>query len=118
MKSKRLALILIVIVAVSAAFLLLTHKKGTNAAIYLDGELFCTVDLSDVSEPYSIKVGDGNVVRVEKGRIRMESADCPDRLCVNQGWSSSAAKPIVCLPNRVMIMVDGGSENKIDAVSR
>ncbi len=118
MKSKWLALILAAILAASGAALLLAPKKGVSAAIYLDGELFCTVDPTKVSEPYAIRVGEGNTVRVEKGRVRMESADCPDKLCVNQGWSSSSAKPIVCLPNRVMIVVDGGSADEVDAVSR
>ncbi len=118
MKSKWLALILALILAASAAALLLAPKNGSRARIYKDGELFCIIDLSGVSEPYTVEVGGGNIVRVERGRIRMESADCPDRLCVNQGWSSSSAKPIVCLPNRVMIIVDGGSGGEPDAVSR
>jgi hypothetical protein len=54
MKSKWLALILAAILAASGAALLLAPKKGVSAAIYLDGELFCTVDLTKVSEPYAI----------------------------------------------------------------
>ena len=51
---------------------------------------------------------EGNTVQAERGRIRMLSADCPDGLCVGMGWSSSPAKPIVCLPNRVTIIIEGG----------
>jgi hypothetical protein len=106
------------LLAFSGARALLAPKNGARARIYKDGELFCTIDLSSVAEPYTVQVGGGNVVRVERGRIRMESADCPDKLCVGQGWSSSAAKPIVCLPNRVTIIVEGGSGVEPDAVSR
>jgi hypothetical protein len=44
----------------------------------------------------------------------MESADCPDKLCLTRAGLLSA-KPIVCLPNRVMIVVDGGSADEVDA---
>ncbi len=121
MKSKYLVLILAAIVAAAGIALLLAPKKGMYAVIFLDGELYTTIDLNNVEEPYTIQVGGGNTVRVEKGRVRMESADCPDKLCVNQGWSSSVAKPIVCLPNKVMIIVenepDGNSDNGLDAVT-
>jgi hypothetical protein len=120
MKTKWLALILGIIVLASAAVLLFAPKavEGRTASIYLDGELFRTVDLVNVKEPYTIEVGQGNTVLVEKGRIRMEQADCPDKLCVDMGWSSSASKPIVCLPNKVLIVVDSGSDDEVDAVVR
>ena len=115
MKSRVFAAILIAAALVSAAFLLLRPKNGARAEIYLDGELIRTVDLGALTEPLEIPVGDGNVVRAEKGRVRMLSADCPDRLCVHMGWSDSPARPIVCLPNRVTVVIVGGSGER-DAV--
>ena len=52
--------------------------------------------------------GGSNTVQVEKGRIRVSEADCPDQICVNQGWISGGAVPIVCLPHRLMIEIVGG----------
>ena len=42
-------------------------------------------------------------------------ADCPDQICVHQSWSSSPAKPIVCLPNRVTVLLVGG-DGEVDGV--
>ena len=42
-------------------------------------------------------------------------ANCPDQICVHQSWSSSPAKPIVCLPNRVTVLLVGGG-NQVDGV--
>ena len=42
------------------------------------------------------------------GRIRVASANCPDQVCVRQGWISDASVPIVCLPHQVIIQVTGG----------
>ena len=38
----------------------------------------------------------------------MISADCPDKLCVNQHAISSNGETIVCLPNKVVVEVEDG----------
>lgn len=117
MKSKLFAAILVIAALISAGFLLLRPKGGTEAEIYLDGELVRTIDLDSLTEPLEIPVGDGNVVQAEQGRVRMLSADCPDKLCVHMGWSDSPARPIVCLPNRVTVVITG-TDGESDAVIR
>ncbi len=39
----------------------------------------------------------------------MAHADCPDGLCLQMG-DASIQKPVVCLPNRVVIRLTGDSE--------
>lgn len=94
---------------------------GTIAQIYSDGVLVRTIDLSQVEEGYTFQV-DGpsgaNVVEVEPGRIRVQSADCPDQVCVHQGWISDGAVPIVCLPNRLVIRLTSESDQEIDGVAQ
>ena len=59
---------------------------------------------------FTLEDGSGaNTVQVERGRIRISAADCPDQVCVKQGWISGGAVPIICLPHRLTIeIVDGG----------
>ena len=72
------------------------------------------IDLDRVAEPRSFTLEDGsgtNTVQVERGRIRVSAADCPDQVCVKQGWISGGAVPIICLPHRLTIeIVDGGGD--------
>lgn len=117
MRSRWLALILALVCLAAAAALFLRPRGGRTAEIFLDGELLRIVDLEAITEPVEIPVGGHNVVRAEPGRVRMLSADCPDGLCVRMGWSSGPGKPIVCLPNRVTVVVTGGAEER-DAVLR
>ena len=117
MKSKLFAAILLVAALISAGLLLLRPKGGATAEIYLDGELIRTIDLDTLTEPMEIPVGDGNIVQAERGRVRMLSADCPDKLCVHMDWTDSPAKPIVCLPNRVTVVITG-TDGERDAVIR
>lgn len=62
----------------------------------------------------------GNTLRIEPGRICVVRADCPDQTCVNMGWLSHGAMPVVCLPHRIVIRLEekvAGMES-FDAVVR
>lgn len=117
MKSRYLAAILAALALAALALFLLHPGQAARAEIWKDGELVTTVDLRSLTEPMQIPVGEGNVVLAEPGRVRMLSADCPDRLCVHMGWSDSPSKPIVCLPNGVTVVVTGAGGER-DAVLR
>lgn len=84
------------------------------------GNLIKTIDLSDVKEPYEFTVEDKeggyNTIRVENGRIAVIDADCPDKVCVKQGFISDGALPVVCLPHKLTISVTGENE-KYDAAA-
>lgn len=114
MKNKVILFLLLGAVAASAAYLLLQRESvpAPVARITRDGVLLEEIDLDRVSEPYSFPLEDGsgrNTLSVERGRICVSEADCPDQICVNQGWISNGAVPIICLPHRLMIeIVDGG----------
>ena len=112
-----MALILALLCLVSAAFLLLRPRGGLRAEIWLDGELVETVDLDALTEEREIRVGEHVTVLAAPGRVRVKHSDCPDKLCEHMGWSSSPAKPLICLPNRVTVAVTGGREES-DAVLR
>ncbi len=113
-------IVILVILALSIAasvYLYVPRSAGGKVAkIYVDGELVRSIDLSAVSEPerFTVEAGGGvNVILAEPGRIRVESADCPDLVCVRRGWLSDSPAPIVCLPHRLVIELD--SVGGIDA---
>ena len=48
------------------------------------------------------------ILFIENGKANMESADCPNQICVHHSAISLNGETIVCLPNRVVIeVVDG-----------
>lgn len=101
--------ILLLAAAALVCLLLFSGRGAETAEVYLDGKLVQRIDLRTVTAPYTLEVGGGNTLEVERGRVRMLRADCPDQICVRQSWSSAAAKPIVCLPNRVTVILSGGN---------
>ena len=116
MKAKAVLFLLLAAVAASAAWLLLRDgdTDAPTARILRDGVLLEEIDLDQVDEPRSLVLEDesgSNTVQVERGRIRISAADCPDQVCVKQGWISGGAVPIICLPHRLTIeIVDGGGD--------
>jgi len=58
---------------------------------------------------YRIPGKDGavNVIRVEGGEVYMLEANCRDGLCIQQGRMKNTAKRIVCLPNGVVVSLEG-----------
>ena len=116
MKTRVILFLLLAAVGVSTAWLLLRDgdTDAPTARILRDGVLLEEIDLDQVDEPRSLVLEDesgSNTVTVEKGRICILEADCPDQICVNQGWISDSTVPIVCLPHKLMIeIVSGGGE--------
>ena len=116
-KSAKLILAALALTAAGcAAFLLLRPGPPDHpvARITLDGELVEEIALDKVGASYSFTVEDGaggsNTILVEQGRIRVSEANCPDQVCVDQGWISNGTVPIVCLPHKLMIQIVGGGE--------
>ncbi len=118
MRTKVIVFCLLAAVAASAAWLLLRDgdTDAPTARILRDGVLLEEIDLNQVEESYTLTFEDErgtNTVLVEPGRIRISEADCPDQVCVNQGFISDGTVPIVCLPHRLLVEIVG-AEGDLD----
>lgn len=101
---------LLLLCLASLLFLLHGRKGGHYAAdIFQDGKLLQSIYLDDIRESrrFTITGGSGcvNEIEVRPGSIAIVSADCPDKLCVHQGFISDSRLPITCLPNRLVIQL-------------
>lgn len=122
---KYLALIIFIIVLaagiVSCIVVLGIRVDKPVARIYQNGVLIREIDLEAVSESHVITVegenGSYNNILVEKGKISVIEASCPDHVCINQGTISDGITPIVCLPNKLVIKIEN-SENMADTATR
>ncbi len=121
--AKILALLICLILLGSILTLLLIYSNrntSTNASliadIYQNGTLLESIPLKDVEKTYTFTVtgedGCTNIIEVRNGSIGIISADCPDKLCVKQGFIDSSLLPITCLPNRVVIQIRTNERNE------
>ena len=120
MKSRVIVIICVIFaVGLIGSVVVLTSPAKNTVRITSKGEILYTIDLN-TSEDKTITIPDGehyNTVEIKEGKIRVKDADCPDKTCINMGWLSSSAMPIVCLPHHLVIeFVD--ADSGVDAVTR
>jgi hypothetical protein len=116
-------LLLIVLIAVSVSGLFFVEKlfpSGSLVRVYMDNK-----------PVYSLPLDEDRIVRVEgplgdsyveirNGEVRMKDSPCPDKICIEQGWTNRGV--ITCLPNKVVVSVVSDDmlqqDNEYDAITK
>lgn len=99
--------------AACAAAWVLTAALGSGgvAVVRVDGEELYRIDLATVREAYDLEIDTKyghNTVHVAPGAISVTRSNCPDGICVAQGEISQSGVPIVCMPHRLSVRIEGG----------
>ena len=118
---KKLDFIIIAVLLIAAgglyfSGLLRPGSEGTYGVVYVDGKEVQRYDLSQNTEDTITGVNGTNVIKVQDGKISVVSADCRDQICVNHVPINRENESIVCLPHKVVIEIQNGEDNSIDAV--
>ena len=108
---RKLLLIFLIIALLAWAIpqLPLFFTAQTNqAVIKVQGQVSAVVALQKNKPAQTIKVkgkiGEA-LVEIKAGKIRMLTAPCPDKICVQQGWIRQFPQTIICLPNEIVIQI-------------
>ena len=121
MKNHKRDLILIGILLLTALILFLLFKdKQRNepdavAVVTVDGTEIARYPLSR-DGTFVLNEGSNTLV-IENGEAWVSEANCPDKLCMGFGKISKNGEIIVCLPNRLIVMIEGGEASGIDAIA-
>ena len=114
-----LAAVLLVPGVILLGVLFFRGDSGNTVTVRVGGEAVASFPLEQDTE-YRIEGADGgtNLLVIEYGTARISQADCPDGLCVGMGRIRRAGQSIVCLPHQVIVEVEGGEGEGVDAVAR
>ena len=116
MKKKADIILIASLLALAAVLFLvirLTQKPGAWAVVSVNGVEIQRISLSK-DGVYSLN-GGTNTLEIKDGRAHMIHADCPDKLCTYQGFIDSDGQAIICLPNKLTVVVSG-PESETDFV--
>ena len=114
MKKGDIALIIVAVIVL--AVWLFPSQSGVVAKVYVDGELKEELPLSKNCETLIESEYGKNRVIVRDGKVFVPEADCPDKLCGKSEISKSGSS-IVCLPNHLSVIIEGGKKDeKIDVI--
>ncbi|MEW6410739.1 MAG: NusG domain II-containing protein [Nitrospirota bacterium] len=115
----RILIFLALTISISSIFLLkgfALQKEGDMVIVEVGGAVVKTLPLNrnDI-----IDINNGkNVIEIKDGRVRMLRATCRDKICVKQGWIKNSGEAIICVPNRVIVRIEGIKDNSLyDAIT-
>lgn len=108
---------IVLIGGIIALVLLLTRKNGAFVEVRVDGKTVASYPLNENAE-YDISGANGGVnhLVIRNGEAWVESASCPDGLCINMGHIRHAGASVICLPNKVVIEIVDSDRGGVDVV--
>lgn len=99
--------VILVISLVSLLVFFLTRSNGKKAIIYYDGEVIKEVNLNKDQE-FEVEGLISNVlISIKDGRIAIIESGCSNKICINTGYIEYSNENIVCLPNKISIVIEG-----------
>lgn len=111
-------LLFVCVIAIAIVLMLVRNvfqKSGTSITVSVDGQVYGTYSLF---EERMIALGEGkNQIVIKDGYVYMEYAECPDKLCIKQGAIQNQGESIICLPNKVIVTVNGSEKQEYDGIS-
>lgn len=110
-------LIILSVLSISLMWFIITFISFGDkqlVRIYLDGEMYKSVELSVVDGEEIINL-DGCEIKITKDGACFLSSDCPDKLCVRRGMMTRSGDAMACVPKGITVEITGGKT--VDGIS-
>ena len=103
----------------SAAGIKTLYGGGKHVVVEVDGNHVLELSLNEnVTKTVTGPLGE-TVIAIENGKVRVAESACPYHYCVRMGGISQRGEVIICVPNRVMVKIEGGGkESSFDGVTQ
>lgn len=108
---RRELLIILAIAAAAALGIILPSFLGSGGktAVIQYGDIVRRVNLSE-SGVFTLEDCGETVFEIADGKIRVREAVCPDKICEKTGYIGYAGQSIICVPEKIVITVESGSD--------
>lgn len=120
MKKKEIIVIglILVIAALGMLYMSMSKKEGDKVVVSVGGKVSKEFPLSKDTTFEIEGINGTNLLRIKDGKASISEATCPDKLCVNQHSIEFNGESLICLPNQVVVTVQGSKNNDIDGIVR
>lgn len=112
-----LAVLLVAAGLAISYYLSFGQTAGDELIINVDGEKFGSYSLFEDRDIVIKQHGHINKVTINDGIVSMSFSDCKGQDCVHQADISKTGESIICLPNKVVLEVAGGS-TEFDSIAK
>ena len=103
-----LIVFVLVIAAIGLIYLFNFRAVGNTVKVTVDGDIFGVYMLSE-NATIDIETGKNdehlNRLIIKDGKAYIETATCPDGICVDHRPISRDGESIICLPNKVVVSI-------------
>ncbi|MDO8880014.1 MAG: NusG domain II-containing protein [Coriobacteriia bacterium] len=115
-RADRIVIAVIAVVAVVSWPVVVSAGAADATRVAIAGPGGVTTRNLDSNEELAIVGARGEVVvRIADGAVAVTEADCPDHTCVRTGRISAPGSVIACVPNGVIVRIEGGGLDELDA---
>lgn len=118
-KNDMLLIAVIIVLALGVIlFISLNKKEGSRVVVTVDKKPYKTFDLSK-DTTFTVEDGKGgfNTFVIKNKTVDMVEASCPDKICVNHKPIRYHHETIVCLPNKVVLTIEGDENSEVDMIA-
>lgn len=110
-KAGDIVILLLSLVIITLSFLAIGTVSGKPEVHVRAGGKEWVYDLSvETLATFEGPVGE-TTIEVRDGKVHVLDSDCRNKVCIAAGWVSQPGQWIICLPNDVVILVEGAVEN-------
>ncbi|WP_349945634.1 NusG domain II-containing protein [Lacrimispora sp. BS-2] len=99
--------ILVISGLLSGIFYARNRKPAEQVVVTVDGKPVVTLDLHKDTDMVIDGYGGTDHLVIKDGYASITEASCPDKVCVRTGKIHRSGELIVCLPNRVVVTIEG-----------
>ena len=92
-------------------------STGDLVVVKVNGEIYGKYSLSKDRTITVNRNGHMNKIPIKGGKVQVSKSSCKNQICVKQGSISTTHQSIVCIPNRVVVSIEG-KDGEYDVISQ
>ena len=92
-------------------------STGDFVVVKVNGEIYGKYSLSKDRTITVNRNGHMNKITIKGGKVQVSKSSCKNQICVKQGSISTTHQSIVCIPNRVVVSIEG-KDGEYDVISQ
>lgn len=99
-----------------------SNNPNSTIVIQVDNKVIKKIPLNTLNESKIYEFSFNNnigYVEAKNGKVRMLEMNreiCPNAICSDTGWIDTNYQSIVCLPNKIIVTIEGGKDADIDII--
>jgi len=85
----------------------INRLPGEMCSVEVSGKMIHHLKLSKNQNLSVVGPRGKTLIQIKDNKVRVTHSACPEKICARTGWINKTNQIIVCVPNKVVIQIDG-----------